>query len=132
MILPLFAFSATGVSLNVDFSVPGASTVLLGVILGLLIGKPIGISLASFVAIQARVATVPEGVTTGNLIGAACLCGVGDTMSLLMADQAFADESLAAIAKIGVLLGSILAALLGATVLAANSRVQATPAETKA
>jgi len=133
VILPLFAFSATGVSLNVDFSVPGASTVLLGVILGLLIGKPIGISLASFVAVQTRVATVPEGVTTGNLIGAACLCGVGDTMSLLMADQAFADESLAAIAKIGVLLGSILAALLGAAVLAANSRVQTvTPAETKA
>jgi len=130
VILPLFAFSAAGVSLNVDFSVPGASTILLGVILGLVIGKPLGISLASFVAIQSRVAMAPEGVTAGNLIGAACLCGVGDTMSLLLADQAFADEGVSAIAKIGVLLGSIIAALLGATVLAANSRVQTvTPAE---
>src|SRR6267142_4762221 len=88
VILPLFAFSAAGVSLNVDFSVPGASTILLGVILGLVIGKPLGISLASFVAIQSRVAMAPEGVTAGNLIGAACLCGVGVTMSLLLADQA--------------------------------------------
>jgi NhaA family Na+:H+ antiporter len=54
VILPLFAFSATGVALNVDFSAPNAVPILLGVILGLVIGKPLGIALASFAAIKAR------------------------------------------------------------------------------
>ena len=55
-ILPLFAFSATGVSLAVDLSSPGAGSILWGVILGLVIGKPLGVSLASLLAIKARVA----------------------------------------------------------------------------
>ena len=53
-ILPLFAFSATGVSLAVDLSSPGAGSILWGVILGLVIGKPLGVSLASLLAIKAR------------------------------------------------------------------------------
>lgn len=119
VILPLFAFSATGVSLSVDLSSSEAWAILLGVILGLVIGKPLGISLASLVAIKARIATAPEGVTINNFIGAACLCGVGDTVALLMADQAFPQGPDSAIAKIGVLIGSVLAAALGAAILAA-------------
>jgi len=78
--------------------------------------------LASLLAIKARFALAPDGVTVRNFIGAACLCGVGDTVALLMADQAFAQGTESAVAKIGVLIGSTLAALLGATVLAASSR----------
>jgi Na+:H+ antiporter, NhaA family len=90
----------------------------LGVILGLVIGKPLGISLASLIAIKARLAAAPDGVTRRNFIGAACLCGIGDTVALLMADQAFPQGPKLAIAKIGVLVGSVLAAALGAAVLA--------------
>jgi NhaA family Na+:H+ antiporter len=53
-----------------------------------------------------------------HFFGAACLCGIGDTVSLLMADQAFAQEVDAAIAKIGVLAGSVIAAAIGAAILA--------------
>jgi len=119
VILPLFAFSATGVGLSVDLSSSEAWAILLGVILGLVIGKPLGISLASLVAIKARIATAPEGVTVANFIGAACLCGVGDTVALLMADQAFPQGPDSAVAKIGVLIGSVLAAALGAAILLA-------------
>jgi Na+:H+ antiporter, NhaA family len=132
VILPLFAFSATGVRLAVDLSAADSRRILAGVILGLLVGKPFGVSLASWLAIRARVALAPGDVTLRAFLGAACLCGVGDTMALLMADQAFPEGPDSAIAKIGVLIGSILAAGLGVVVLTATSRVRAavTPAPT--
>jgi NhaA family Na+:H+ antiporter len=118
VILPLFAFSATGVALDADLSTPGARSILWGVILGLVIGKPLGVSLASLLAIKAGVATTPDGVTLRNFVGAACLCGIGDTVALLMADQAFPEGLGAPVAKIGVLIGSVMAAALGAAILA--------------
>jgi NhaA family Na+:H+ antiporter len=121
LILPLFAFSATGVNLSVDMASPAGRSILIGVVAGLVIGKPLGITLASLLAIKTRVAALPEGVSIPSFVGAACLCGIGDTVALLMADQAFAPGAAeTAIAKIGVLAGSTLAALLGAAVLAAS------------
>ncbi|HLK92098.1 MAG TPA: Na+/H+ antiporter NhaA [Polyangia bacterium] len=122
LILPLFAFSAVGVPLALDLSHPGAPRVLLGVVLGLVLGKPLGICVASWLAVKARVAIAPDGVTLVQFVGAAALCGVGDTVALLMADRAFPGGELAAIAKIGVLAGSVLAGGLGALILVAGSR----------
>ena len=124
-ILPLFAFSATGIGLAVDLASPGADRILLGVILGLVIGKPLGVLLASLPAIKARVAVMPDDVTLRHFIGAACLCGIGDTVALLLADQAFPQGPDSDIAKIGVLIGSVLAAALGASVLAINPKARA-------
>jgi NhaA family Na+:H+ antiporter len=126
VILPLFAFSATGIRFSIDLSITDAHHVLAGTIAGLTIGKPLGILLASSVAIATGAAMRPEGVSTRQFVGAACLCGVGDTMALLMADHAFEPE-LAAVAKLGVIIGSIAAALVGLAVLRAR-RSQATPA----
>jgi NhaA family Na+:H+ antiporter len=122
LVLPLFAFSAVGVRLSIDLSNPGASRVLLGVVLGLVLGKPLGISLASWLAVKAKLAIAPDGVTPIQFVGAAALCGVGDTVALLMADRAFPGHEIAAIAKIGVLLGSVLAGCLGSLVLVTGSR----------
>jgi len=120
LILPLFAFSAAGVDLHVDVWSPATRSVLLGVVIGLVVGKPLGITIASWLAIKARIAIAPADVSLRNFIGAACLCGVGDTLALLMADQAFPHGSYAAVAKIGILIGSVLAAMLGAAVIAAD------------
>jgi NhaA family Na+:H+ antiporter len=120
VILPLFAFSATGVPLDVDPSSPGIVPVILGVLLGLVVGKPLGICLAAFAAVKARVAVTPEDTTSRAFFGAAVLCGVSDPVGLLMADSAFPHGDYAAAAKIGVLAGSILAAALGALVLATS------------
>jgi len=129
LILPLFAFSATGVALDVDSSSPAARLILWGVILGLVFGKPLGVAVASLLAIKLRVAAPPDGMTLRNFIGAACLCGIGDTVALLMADEAFPQGPYSAIAKIGVLIGSVVAAALGAAVLAVDLRARAgTPA----
>ena len=117
VVLPLFAFSATGVKLELHLTSDGAPRVLAGVVLGLVIGKPLGISLASWLAIQARVARAPAGVSLRQFLGAACLCGVADTVALLMADQASLPGQTASTAKIGCLLGSFIAAGLGAIIL---------------
>jgi NhaA family Na+:H+ antiporter len=121
--LPLFAFSATGVRLTLDLSEPGAARLLAGVVLGLVIGKPLGVSLASWLAIRTRAAVAPEGVTLRHFIGAACLCGVGVTFCLLITDVAFPSGGRhAAIAKLGVLGGSAIAAALGTLILVVPSR----------
>ncbi|HEX9298329.1 MAG TPA: Na+/H+ antiporter NhaA [Polyangiaceae bacterium] len=117
VVLPLFAFSATGVRLAVDLSQPGAYRILTGIIVGLVIGKPLGVLLTSWVAIKLRFALAPEDVTPHQFIGAACLCGVADTVALLMADRAFLPGVDSAVAKIAVLVGTMMAALLGTLVL---------------
>ncbi len=117
VVLPLFAFTATGFSINFDLAAPGAARVLIGAVLGLVIGKPLGVILAAFVALKARIAVLPDDVTLRAFLGGAVLCGVSDPIALLMADEAFPHSAFAAMAKIGVLVGSILAAALGILIL---------------
>jgi NhaA family Na+:H+ antiporter len=119
--LPLFAFSTSGVALSLNLSSPDTARVLAGVILGLVVGKPAGIFVSSLLAIKLRIAVAPQEIGLRYLFGAACLCGVGDTLSFLMADQAFPHGPDAGAAKIGVLIGSVLAAALGVTVLAVKT-----------
>jgi len=116
--LPLFAFSAAGVSFSADLSMPGAHSILVGVILGLVVGKPLGIGLFSLAAVKSDVARAPKGIGIRTFIGAICLCGIGDTVSLLLADQAFPGSGYAAIAKVAVLIGSVMAAGLGSLIIA--------------
>ena len=118
--LPLFAFSTSGVAFNLNMSSPDTVRVLAGVILGLVVGKPAGVFVSSILAIKLRIAVAPKEIGLRNLFGAACLCGVGDTLSFLMADQAFPHGADASAAKIGVLIGSVLATILGTAVLALN------------
>ncbi len=131
VVLPLFAFSATGIPLAFDPGSAPALRVLVGVLLGLVLGKPLGVALAALAAVKARIALLPEGVSLRAFLGGAVLCGVGDPVALLMADKAFPADgphaALAAVAKIGVLLGSILAAALGALILATAPAKRATP-----
>ena len=124
VVLPLFAFTAAGVPLAADLHAPDAMRVLVGVALGLAIGKPLGIVGATWLAIRARLAIGPEDAAPAAFIGAACLCGIGDPLSILMAEQAFRGESLAAAAKLGVLAGSAAAALLGSLALALSPRAR--------
>jgi NhaA family Na+:H+ antiporter len=90
------------------------------VVLGLVVGKPLGVTLAAFAAVKARIAVMPEDTPLRAFFGAALLCGVSDPVALLMADQAFPHSDLAAVAKIGVLVGSAIAAVLGAAVIATS------------
>jgi NhaA family Na+:H+ antiporter len=116
VILPAFALSATGIRVATEFTSPDAGRIFMGVAVGLVIGKPLGVLLASGLALATRLAVAPEGVDKRGFVGAACLCGVGDTLALLMADRAFSPDE-AAVAKLAVLTGSAVAATLGTLVL---------------
>ncbi len=128
VILPLFAFTATGVSLSVDLGAKDAVHVIAGVALGLIVGKPLGIALTALAAVKARIAVMPDDTSIRAFLGAAALCGVSDPVALLMADQAFPTGDFAGLAKIGVLIGSAGAAVLGVLILAMQPRRPITPA----
>ncbi len=119
LIMPVFALANAGVELGAGVMSALRDPIAIGVMLGLLIGKPVGISLASFAAIRAGIADLPAGVTRGHVVGASVLAGIGFTMSLFIAGLAFRDPILLDDAKIGVLGASIVAGLGGFTILRA-------------
>jgi NhaA family Na+:H+ antiporter len=97
-----------------------AHPVGLGIIAGLVLGKQIGITLFGWLAVRSGRAALPEGVTWRQVWGAACLAGIGFTMSLFITSLAFPDEALETRAKVGILFASLLAAAWGAVVLATS------------
>lgn len=85
----------------------------MGIFLGLLLGKPLGITLASFAAIKLKVGEMPAKATWQMLFAVACLGGIGFTMSIFVDTLAFSDAGMIDRGKIAVLMGSLCAALLG-------------------
>ncbi|MCI0547364.1 MAG: Na+/H+ antiporter NhaA [Candidatus Rokubacteria bacterium] len=117
LILPLFAFVNAGVSLGGKAPAMLGDPVALGVVAGLVLGKVVGISLASWLAVRSGSARLPDGVSWPQLVGAGLLGGVGFTMSLFVADLAFDAEALLYAAKLGILVGSLIAGVAGYLVL---------------
>jgi NhaA family Na+:H+ antiporter len=112
-IVPLFALANAGVAVTPAYL---GNPVALAVIAGLALGKPLGIVLASWAAVKAGVARLPEGVSWRVMIGAGCLGGIGFTMSLFIAGLALKDRLLDP-AKVGTLTGSAASAVLGCLLL---------------
>ncbi len=113
-IMPLFAISNAGVSLSgTAIRSAIASPVTLGVLAGLILGKPLGITAFSWLAVRLGIATLPSGVSWPMLSAAAVLGGIGFTMSLFIAGLAFVDPALLDAAKVGVLAASCLAGAVG-------------------
>ncbi|EPA9743870.1 Na+/H+ antiporter NhaA [Cronobacter malonaticus] len=115
LILPLFAFANAGVSLE-GVTLAGLTSLLpLGIIAGLFIGKPLGISLFCALAVKLKWATLPPGVSQKTILAVGVLCGIGFTMSIFIASLAFGDVDAALVtwAKLGILVGSLLAAVIG-------------------
>jgi Na+:H+ antiporter, NhaA family len=113
-IMPLFALANAGVSLSAGtVGDASASPVTLGVILGLLIGKPLGITGFSWLAVRFGIAALPGGVTWRALAGAGVLGGIGFTMALFIAGLAFQGSVLLDAAKLGVLSASAVAGVAG-------------------
>jgi NhaA family Na+:H+ antiporter len=124
MIMPLFALANAGVSLDFAYL---ASPVAIAVILGLVIGKPVGVVLASWLLVATGIGKLPERMTWTGMIGGGMLAGIGFTMALFIAGLAFALEGghedaaspLLDQAKVGILAGSTIAAVVGMIVLVA-------------
>jgi NhaA family Na+:H+ antiporter len=112
-VMPVFALANAGVTLEAGIAGVLVSPVAWGVIVGLLIGKPVGVLLASGIVIRSQVANMPDGVRWPHLTGVGFLAGIGFTMSLFITDLAFGRAEASISAKIGILLGSVLAGLIG-------------------
>jgi len=121
VIVPLFALANAGIVLSGD-TVSAAPRVLLGVLVGLVLGKPIGIMAGSWLAVRTRLGVLPPGVGWRDLFGVALLGGIGFTVSLFISDLAFTDASIIGQAKFAVLVASVVAAGLGVLWFAATSR----------
>lgn len=113
VIMPIFAFANAGLTIEGNFFELITGSVGLGVIVGLVVGKVIGISLVSRLMVAFGISNLPVGSTWSQIIGASIMAGIGFTMSLFIAELAFADKALAAQAKSAILVASVLAALLG-------------------
>lgn len=113
-IMPLFALANAGVNLQgLSFSAGEPMTVESGIILGLVLGKPLGIVLAATLAVRARICELPEGIQRRHLVLLGCLGGIGFTMSIFIANLAFPEPALLQTAKRAVLVASTIAALAG-------------------
>jgi NhaA family Na+:H+ antiporter len=123
LVMPLFALANAGV--DVIHSLAGAlkHPLSYGIVLGLLAGKPAGIWLGSVLAAKTGIALPPANVTWRQIFGAACLCGIGFTMSLFVAGLAFDDESLLSISKLAILGASVLSGIFGCIALVKSSRI---------
>ncbi|MBI6746755.1 Na+/H+ antiporter NhaA [Pseudomonas syringae] len=117
-VVPIFGFANAGVSLSGITADKLVDPVPLGVALGLLVGKQVGIFAMAALAIRAGLARLPDGSNWGQLYGVAALCGIGFTMSLFIGALAFpGTPELVDEVKVGVLIGSVLSAVLGVVVL---------------
>ena len=114
VIVPIFALANAGLEISGGaLSDAATSGVTGGVVFGLLLGKPVGIVLASFFAVRLGMAALPEGTSWAQLAGAGVLAGIGFTVSLFITGLAFDSESLQLEAKIGILGASLVAAVVG-------------------
>ncbi len=124
VVIAVGAFANTGVSLagmSVDsFTHP----VPMGIAVGLLLGKTVGVFGLTWLAVKLRLAALPEGAGWGQILGVAILCGIGFTMSLFVGSLAFAPGSsdYAGMDRMGILTGSFFAAVIGYAVIAMASR----------
>lgn len=121
LILPLFALANAGVDIG-EATASGIGPVTLGIGLGLVAGKTLGIFSASVLAVKTGLGRLPRNVRWPHVLGTAMVGGIGFTVALFVAQLAFLDPENLAQAKIGVLGGSLIAAVLGASILAAVTR----------
>ncbi len=113
LIIPVFAFANAGVIFSLN-SVSGESLPLvLGIVFGLVLGKPIGLVTSTWLAVRFGIADLPRGATWPKMIGIGVLAGIGFTMSLFIASLAFSDAARLSSAKIAILLASVSAGTLG-------------------
>jgi Na+:H+ antiporter, NhaA family len=123
VIVPLFALANAGVDFRgVDIIEALTSPVALGVSVGLVVGKIVGISAASYGAVRFKLGKLPPGTTWAHVLGLSAVAGIGFTVSLFVAGLAFADPQFTDLAKVGIFSGSIVAGIAGSIVLSRLKR----------
>jgi NhaA family Na+:H+ antiporter len=121
LVMPIFAMANSGVALGTGVAA-ATSPISLGIVLGLVLGKPIGIFCASWLAVRLRLATLPAKVGWWQILGVGALGGIGFTVSIFIAGLAFDEQALLAVAKMGIFAGSLFAGGVGFLLLLKSGR----------
>ena len=122
LVLPIFAFFNSDINFS-DVTLDSLySPLSLGIVLGLLLGKPIGITFFTYIGMKTKLFKLPDDVTLKDIFGLSFLCGIGFTMSLFINGLAFSDHVLVDSSKLGIFIGSIVSAVAGYLIL--KSRYQ--------
>jgi NhaA family Na+:H+ antiporter len=129
LVMPLFAFANAGVRILGNGAAAATHAVSLGVVLGLFLGKPIGIWLFAWTSAKTGLATPPAELSWASIFGAACLGGIGFTMSLFIATLAFGEGTLLDLSKIGTMAASLAAGICGSIILVSRPNLSPSPAQ---
>jgi NhaA family Na+:H+ antiporter len=123
LVIPIFAFANTGVVITSE-SVKGASQSLIawGIFFGLVVGKPLGVLIASIAAKRSKLADFPEGATNSSILATGSAAGIGFTVAIFIADLAFDDAQTQDIAVLAVIVASVVSALFSITLFKLLSR----------
>ncbi|MFZ0548764.1 MAG: Na+/H+ antiporter NhaA [Candidatus Promineifilaceae bacterium] len=121
LVLPIFALANAGIALSSGALQHLTEPISIGIIAGLVAGKPLGITALSWLAVRLGLAEMPGGVNWRQFFSASCLAGIGFTMSLFITNSAFMDPDLRPIAKLSILVASLVAAVLGTALLLITS-----------
>ena len=114
LILPIFAFGNAGLTFGeINLSEALTHRVSIGIIFGLFIGKPLGITLLSYLSVKLRISVLPEGIRWPHIFGVSLLGGIGFTMSLFISGLSFATQDLLNYSKLAVLTVSVISAMAG-------------------
>jgi NhaA family Na+:H+ antiporter len=113
LILPVFALANTAIPLSLGLAGSLFSTLSAGIVLGLLVGKPLGIVLSTWILVKGKISPMPKGVNWKMMIGLGLVAGIGFTMSIFITTLSFGNEVHANTAKLAVISGSVISALAG-------------------
>lgn len=122
LIIPLFAFANTNITLESEMVAGLTSPLGLGITLGLLLGKPVGILLTSFICTKLKISNLPENSTWSHVIGVGLLAGIGFTMSIFIAILSFSNPQDISEAKLSILITSLLAGIIGYFMLSVSKK----------
>jgi NhaA family Na+:H+ antiporter len=117
IILPVFALANTAMQFSFEHTGNLVAPLSLGIMLGLFIGKPAGITAASYLAVQFKAASLPSGIRWKQIIGLGCIAGIGFTMSIFIASLSFSSELPLTLAKVAILVSSLFSAIAGLLIL---------------
>ncbi len=117
LIMPLFALANAGVTIKPEVLNGLGSSIALGIIFGLFLGKPIGIAFFAWIAVKLKIADIPKEINFGQIIGVGFLGGIGFTMSIFIGNLAFENSLYLDIVKVSILAGSFLAAITAMLIL---------------
>ena len=121
-VLPVFAIANAGIALDFEWNTLFDNHVALGVALGLIVGKVVGIMGFTLLFVKIKIADFPKGMTIKSLLGLSLVAGIGFTMSIFVTTLAFEHETLKVQAKVGIFVASILSGILGYMVLSRNAK----------